>query len=246
MNRFLPGLLAISFAAPLALAAPAGATTIELSWSTCNPIVTTYTPTGPAENPDPIYLFVNGVGQEATHTGFEFRVNLENMGATLPDAWRFDAAGCQGPSQIVLHTFSLVKACPTFQGSNPTTTFSFGYEPNSFPGPPGAPPFRFALKVSNRYAAKAPPAGGAMQTLARVTFLHDFSVAGPTNPGFVCGGFEENVCVSLHPEGARWFDASGSPVDFVPGQASVYFRGDCRPVPAAPSTWGLIKGQYRR
>jgi hypothetical protein len=103
-----------------------------------------------------------------------------------------------------------------------------------------------ALQVSCRYPPTAAPPGGERRTLARAVFDHTFSVVGPTNPGYNCGGFEENLCVSLHPVGVRWFDAAGAPVDFVPGQSSIYFRGECRPVPAAPSSWGLIKGQYRR
>ncbi len=234
----------LALAALVVAPSPAAATTLDLSWDACTPVITNKVPTG--SPPDPIVLVVRAVGQVDPHTGFEFRIDMEDAGAVLPDAWRFDLAGCPGEGFISIRTDPTTAACPAFQGLPATVQTGIRYEPYALPGPLGAPPFRFALLVSSRYPVTGAPPAGAIRSLVRVVFNHRFSVLGPSDPGINCGGFERNLCLTVHPGSARWFDASGTPVPFDVGQSWLTFRGECYPVPVAPTTWGTIKGQFRR
>ncbi len=242
MRGFPHGLSwSLAFAASLTIVRLAPATTLDLSWNACTPVVTNKVPTG--SPPSPVVLVVRATGQSAPHTGFEFRVDFMDIDGSIPDAWRFDPYGCPGETFFSLQTDPPTPLCPAFQGTGATGVGGMTFFDNDSGF---GPPWRFALVVSRRYGATEAPPPGALRSLARVVFDHTYSVAGPGTPGLTCGGFERNLCLTVHPGSARWYDASGAPTSFQSGQSWLTFHDECMPVPVAPSTWGAIKSTYRR
>jgi hypothetical protein len=91
---------------------------------------------------------------------------------------------------------------------------------------------------------------GQRYYLADFLFDHTNSVSGPTTPGVDCGGFETAIfiklLVGLGPSGyqcsyLRYPDGIEFPFDA--GNILVSVNGS---VPATQTTWGQIKGVYRR
>ena len=229
----------------LGLAAPrsAPATTIDLSWNACSPIQAVI----PNAFPGPVSLFVSAIGQDELHFGYQFRFALSGQFGQVRDAWRFDAVGCQTPYflQVDTHPNAVVaKTCPAFAGPFTTTQqWSYQYElPET-----GVPGDMLSGFLSHTYEARSGPRDPAQRYfLGRFVFDHTFSVSGVTSPGIDCGGFEEPVCIELMPAHCSWRNLLGQPVAFNVGNGAVGFLESCTPLPAAPSTWGAIKVQYRR
>ena len=169
---------------------------VSLNWDTCTgPINKAVTPDSQAS------LYATVLGHSQPHLAYLVFVRLGsgNAGA-LRDAWRFDAAGCQGPSFILINHLappSIVKACPSFQGDLASIQIKdYSFDPLS--GRAGA-------VLANRY-----PAGNFTQVdpmqryfLAQFLFDHTFSVNGFGTPGNTCGGLEVGVCAHLTPDGCR-------------------------------------------
>ncbi len=233
------GLLLLDLAAPRS----APATTIDLSWNTCAPIQSVL----PDAAPGPISLYISAIGQAELHFGYQFRFALSGYNDSVPDAWHFDDAGCQTRSFLGIYTHPssfVAKACPAFGG--PFTTeevHAFGYAAPST----GVPANMLSGFVSHTYEARSGPREPTQRYfLARFEFDHTYSVPGVSTPGVDCGGFEQPICIELVPTQCWWRNLLGQQVGFGVGNGAVGFRESCTPLPAAPGTWGAIKGQYRR
>ena len=234
--------LALVAVAPTASAASG---VIDLSWHTCSPVVPH------VENPDPervLFLVASVLGNDETHDAYQLKFILASPGLTIPDAWRFDAAGCQEPGMLTIHNQSpalLVKACPSFQGP----TFSTQVKSYSLVvGEDGSPLMQGVL--SSSYPTGRTAVASQRYFLGAFLFDHTFSVPGPTTPGTDCGGFETPMVAELlmgtiddawQTSYRRRSDQQHVP--FVPGNTRVTVNGS---VPAAGPTWGGIKAAYRR
>ena len=225
--------------------------TVDLSWHDCSPIVTTVT--GPV--PDTYRLYVSAIGQQEAHQAYQVRLHVRSADySPLPDAWRFDSAGCQGSSRIEIRHLpppALAKSCPAFQGA----ASSMQLEDYVFDPLTG----RAHLILANRYPDGVPAPDPTVRSfLLGVDFHHEDSVTGVGKPGVACGGFETDMiisftvnlgchfgkCPSLPPP--SWLDMQGEEHEFAVGNGSVAFCGSCVTTPATAATWGSIKGQYRR
>jgi len=85
--------------------------------------------------------------------------------------------------------------------------------------------------------------------LGRFGFDLTAAVAGPSDPGNTCGGFEQPMCFKV--SHASWLDPTFIERSFIISSSAlaVSFNGPgpCfGAVPARPATWGSIKDQYRR
>jgi hypothetical protein len=113
--------LALLLVLAAAAAAPGPATavgTVDLSWNACSPVV----PTLERGAPGPVTLFASVVGQDQAHKSYQVRLYIDAYPLAFPDAWRFDAAGCQGSSFIEIRHLppaAVAKACPAMQGAVP-------------------------------------------------------------------------------------------------------------------------------
>src|SRR5262245_61596774 len=196
VTRFLLSALFLGAMATSAFAQGAA----SLNWDTCIGPINKAIPGGGVAD-----LNASVLGHNQPHKAYQVFVGLGsgNAGA-IRDAWRFDAAGCQGASLITINHLSpgtLSKACPSFQGA----LTSIQIKDYSFDALTG----KARAVCANTY-----PDGNTTQVnpairyfLAQFHFDHTFSVAGPTDPGNTCGGVEVGVCAHL--TSATWLTLAG-------------------------------------
>ena len=220
------------------------ATTIDLSWSGCTPIVAHYDPAGN----DPLGITVTAIGQAEIHRGYEFWIAVNGMSDELPDAWRFDAEGCQGLSRVWFWYLTPTgpRQCGQFQGAAPSLVIQ-SYQPA--PAHLARPPGTFVAVLANVYPEGSNRISPNVRyLLGRIEFDHRISTAGDGVPGESCGGYEQTLCFQLVPGRTNWVNAAGAEVPFEWGQSWLTFRNplECHgPVPASDATWGAIKAAYR-
>jgi hypothetical protein len=245
----------------LAVATPGHAANgvVDLTWGgTCTPIVQVITPTA-----GPTSMIASELGNDQTHNAYQVRVLIGSAARTVPDAWRFDAGGCQQVwnfNALSIHHVppaTAAKTCPAFQGTNP---ISYQLKHYAFVDPGGIHPTSIMRShLANTYPAGMTAVATTRYFLAQWVFDHTFSVAGATTPGVTCGGFETPMCVALL---TGWRNVSieggtssylrvsdGHEIPFDPGPndwLSTHGLAGCPGVlPAVNRTWGGIKSQYR-
>lgn len=231
---------------------------ISLSWNGCSPIVSDIS----SDGAHPYSAYVSVIGQSELHTAYQWYAYLRRVSDPypFPDAWRFDALGCQTSGLIRidhLPSATLAKTCPAFAGAGPATTQIKEF---SFNALTSRATIRFESIYPNGVAAVDP---NTRYFLGRVEFDHTFSVVGPGTPGadpgspaLTCGGFEADMRLSFLTECSdprfctqsyvNWLDPQGVGHAFEIENPTLTFCGSCGPTPAVRSTWGAIKGQYRR
>ncbi len=163
-------------------------------------------------------------------------------GGALPDAWRFDAGGCQPANYYELSTFFIVDPvliCPFLGGGT-----TWGPHQKTIAHDPITGTLR--LTTTMTYNMEMTPRDPARSYLIAHLYVdHTSSVNGSATVPGTCGGVERGVCIAI--EGA-WTDLAG--VEHAWPAATPYVTVNapgaaCSAVPAAATTWGAIKGQYR-
>ena len=207
--------------------------TVRLSWTNCDPVLQNLNFTGPGQSEK---LILSTVGSEDMHKGYRFKIKVGN-GGTMPDAWRFDAAGCNN-GQLSLSTALLNKACPAFQGTNPLPIFNYGYQVD------GANTATF--DILNAYDT-ADPAAATRYTLVQGTFDHLFSDSGPQDPAVACGNADAPMCFLLFY--TEFLNPDLTSNEFGIENDWVTWNGNTSPgcpgVQNEATTWGRVKGLYR-
>ena len=245
MNRWLLVLAAAGTVANPALAYGQG---VNLTWNSCTGVHEKTILSG-----QPASLYATVLGHSAEITAYQVSLTIATGAVepwkAVPDAWRFDIGGCQGPARL---TMDLVgsKACPNIVGAAPAAqTNTYVYDP-------------ITKVATSQLAIQFLAAGsGALNPttrylLARWTFDHTNSVDGDGTPGVSCGRLEQPMCIvmsQLNGPGATWKGTNGVETEWqydVPfantqGHLTCPCAVDPCPVPAENSTWGQIKGQYR-
>jgi hypothetical protein len=228
---------------------------VELTWgTTCTPIVQDITPTAA-----PTSMMASVTGNDQTHNSYQVRFLIGDATHNVPDAWRFDAAGCQGAPFITINHLppgSAAKTCPAFQGTNP----SIQIKDYSFVAPGG----QYASTLIRGVCANTYPAGftslaATRYFLTQFIFDHTSSVNGAGSPGVTCGGFETPMCIVLL-QGDRSNQTQGGTTSFItladglehpfdPSLTNYWLathgQGACQGTPVENKTWGQIKSQYR-
>jgi hypothetical protein len=219
-----------------------------ITWDSC---------TGPVQKtasaPGVYSLYVSVLGIDVPHKAYDVRVLYGDANQQVPDAWRFDAEGCQGGSFLLIeprpHAVAGSKVCPAFMDES---TPSLQIKDLRFVTPfePYANTL-LRLTLLNSYpngVATVDPL--TRYLLARFEFDHMYSVEGAGTPGLTCGGFESGVCFKL--TRANYLTMDGVETDFDrPGFAlqTATFNDiqltQCVANPVRPATWGQIKNQYR-
>ena len=251
-RRFHPALLGVllaAFAAAIASPAHAAHGVIDLSWGTCAPVVANLE--SPAAGP--LSLIVSVLGNDQTHNAYVVYFVIGSTDDTVPDAWRFDDAGCQAgflEMNPIPPTF-VAKTCPAFQGIGASMQIKdYDFVPPGFPfGVFSKTMMRGVL--ANTYPSGSTTLASQRYHLAHFRFDHTLSVAGPSTPGVSCGGYERPMIVTIGERGGQiqrvmcsYLRASdGLEFPFEAGNTVVTVNGS---LPARASTWGQIKGAYRR
>src|SRR5262249_47177909 len=97
---------------------------IRLSWGTCSPQVSQQNFQGPG-----VYTLVASArGVPLPNSGHDTQITIT---PDVPDAWRFDDAGCQGTGRLNLKAEALGADCPAMIGTNPLVITSYYLEPGS-------------------------------------------------------------------------------------------------------------------
>lgn len=252
----LPGVIAL-ISAVLMPGTGRSAPVLDLWWGDCSPIQRDRVlPSG--EVTSKLVVFVNGMDQP--HKAFQFNLYYGEHGlpcapVDVPDAWRYDFAGCQGASFFNMTTTSTSKTCPQLAGPNPAEIKDLSYDPAIS---------QMRLVIASGYAARVPDPNVTYR-LATITFDHTYAVTGAGVPGLTCGGFEKPICITtwggfnVHGDcyqgpypNASYLDENGVEHPFgAGGPGFATFRIDpsiqaCSlATPAEPKTWGSIKAQYR-
>jgi hypothetical protein len=225
----------------LPAALPAGADpSVRLSWGSCDPVVANQDFAGP----DTYRAVISGTGIAGTYIGFELQlIVLPSDGGPLPDAWRFDAAGCHTPTELDANYYGISKACPRFPGG------SFWTGLGAYIDHPGTPPNSLWIYLSLlESAVVTDPA--TRYALVEVLFDRSRSVVGPGTPGETCGGAEVPVCLYLAEAHLYPPDPPDVPMTLenagITWQGAHYGDGICSAaIPVQPSTWGRLKALFR-
>ena len=235
--------LLLAFAIVSILACPATTRAanglVDMTWDGC---------TGPVDKtPAPadfLSLFVTVSGMDQAHRAYDVRFLYGNASQEVPDAWRFDAEGCQTNARIQQDFAS--KECPSFaqETDSSATIRAVGFVP---------PTDAYAITLMRVIFAHAYAPGNAVDPatrhlLERIQFDLNDAVAGP-GTATTCGGFEQAICFAI--THATFLDLDRNEVPFVRARTplTVSFNGPIATcpgvVPVRPETWGSIKSQYR-
>jgi len=175
---------------------------------------------------------VTGLAEPFTAFAVDIEIAAQD-GQPLPDAWRFDEAGCRGTSGVSWKT----KVSP---GSSCGSLYDFTESPIpatsiTFDGA------RLHLSLLLEVGAPADPVPGA-ESLVAIARLQSF--------GGSCEGADDPTCFLLRslrfrrPDGS-WFEAERPIAVITLNAASFDGPAACAAVPARAATWGAVKGTYR-
>lgn len=213
--------------------------TVDMTWDNC---------TGPVDKTTnvaaPYSLFITVIGHDEGQKGYDVRVLYGNASQLVPDAWRFDADGCQGSTLISQDISS--KACPPFHqdSGHPLQIRKVDFSPSFDPYPQTL----MRVLLANVYDPVTSVNPGTRYLLERIGFDLTYAVPGPTLPPGTCGGFEQPMCFKV--SSASFLDLDNIEKAFNRSIQSlaVSFNGPgaCEgAVPVQVKTWGSIKNQYR-
>jgi len=202
---------------------------IRMSWATCDPQTANQNFNGPG-----IYNLVVAVRDlPASTTGHDTRIRIDfpsQYFTALPDAWRFDSAGCHGPGEFNAHPAS-GGGWPGL-GTNLVTTAGYSIDPDG----------TAELDLTANYdVLTADP--NTRYVLWNIAFDHSSSILLSDSDMKTC----DNAAVSIQ----FYLDSQivlgdGTRVDTTPeaDDRPVTWQGP-PPVRTQPTTWGHIKGLYR-
>jgi hypothetical protein len=235
-------ILRLTFLSCLAFAGVSEAAigTIDLSWDGC---------TGPVDKttttPGVYSLFITEVGQDQAARAYDVRLVYGNATQEVPDAWRFDAEGCETGAAIQLDFAS--KVCPSFaqETDSSATIRVVGFVPPSDPYATTLMRILFA----HAYAPGNPVEPATRHLLERIQFDMNDAVVG-AGTATTCGGFEQAICFALTYATFLDLDRNEVPFNRARTPLTVSFDGPIATcpgvVPVRAETWGSIKSQYRQ
>jgi hypothetical protein len=171
---------------------------------------------------------------------------LPQDGLAFPDAWRFDADGCQFSARSITNFLPppIETGCQTLASQSPiasaATTCTFDT---------GTRRLRVDLAVELTGIASNPNPALAY-FVASVPFDHFASVAGAANSPGTCGGVERAMCIRLtslaiEDGEEHWIEAARPNSVLTVNAAALGGPTACAAVPTRASTWGGLKGSYR-
>jgi hypothetical protein len=222
----------------LGFAAPADAQAfIDMNWSGCFGVAATVTNVNytTAANYD---LYISAIGLDAApgelYWGHDVSVLI---GPNLPDAWRFDPAGCETTNFVEVGYLNTgVAGCGGLRNGEDVPINTYTYDAITGVA---------EIEGSDAYAA----AGGRLAVptttylLYRFRFPLDESICAGTAQKICFAGKRNDFAVGTEPATAHLYNPPWRTV-----WASFNDDGNtlpCPAVPTNPSTWGRLKGLYR-
>ena len=235
---------AMPFLLLLALVDPARAAgVVSLTWDGCTGPLSKAV--APGSTPE---LYVSLIGQSDVLASYGFNLlfsrdcsDPNHPGGAVPDAWRFDPAGCQGGLlQIDAAVSPAIAGCANLGAVTVVPLARYDYVDAT-----GGTVFHFTREFAN--GSFVTPDPSKRYLVVRLRFFQEFGVVGPSGPD-ACGGLETPLCIQLvdtrYSTGAAevaWARANACVSVNDPNRTS----GCDDPTPARATTWGAIRGQYR-
>ncbi|MEP7028273.1 MAG: hypothetical protein ABI960_06735 [Candidatus Eisenbacteria bacterium] len=237
VTRFLASILLLGATASTSFAQGS----VSINWTSC---------TGPIDIANPggakVTALLSVLGMSTPNKAYQWVVTAGSPGG-LKDAWRFDAAGCQGSSQILV-THNIAKVCAPLMG---TAGPSLQITDWSYDSGTGKAKATLANSYPNGavYSTGTTPAATTRYLLGGIVFDETYSVAGPGDPPNTCGGIEAPVC--FHITSASWLDLNSTESNWTVANEWITSNDPNNnsrcpgATPAAAKTWGQVKSQYR-
>lgn len=185
------------------------------------------------------YTLVESVtGLDPVLFGHDSRIKISPGGASYPDAWNFDDAGCNAGFLSVVSTAVNATTCPSLKGANSSPINSWAYDPVSNS-------FKLALTIT---FDPFDPNPATRYTMWKIVFDHTNSVPGSDggdpatcdhlDQGLLIDAFNGTVIFNTTSGG----DLVGQPQ---PGDRNPVTTNGGPAVPTQSGTWAKLKGQYR-
>jgi len=170
---------------------------------------------------------------------------LPQDGLAFPDAWRFDADGCQAsawrgtdylPPPVETGCRSL--AWQAIIGSAVTTC---AFDPETR---------KLRIDLAVEFTSAAAPDPRLAYLVGSVPFDHFASVVGTAGAPESCGGLERAVCIHLltlaiEDGDGNWIEAARPTSVLTVNAATLGGPAACAAVPARAATWGAVRVLYR-
>jgi len=197
----------------------------RLSWGTCSPQVSNQDFHGP----DVYSLDLSFTGISSPNVGHDTNITIR---PSVPDAWRFDVAGCQTLDGIGAVSSALGKSCPAMIGTHPLSILAYNIDPS------GSATLRLACTYDT-----FTPDPSKRYVVWKISFNHQYSVLGSDADPNTCDGaglkLEFFAWPSILLASNRTVAPTPEPLDM-----PVTWNGDT-PVRTQVTTWGRLKSLYR-
>jgi len=194
----------------------------RLSWGTCDPQVHDQTFTGPGH----YVLVLSAVGSANTNVGHDSELRIR---PAVPDAWRFDDAGCQS-GRLGLQVAG-IDSCPPMVGTNPLAITSYFLDVD------GSAALRLAIVYDDLTIT-----ANQRYILWKIDFDHTHSTPGSDADPATCDGASIPLNLTVLPQ----ILISGGlalPLAMEPNDLPATWNGG--QVKTQPVTWGRVKALYR-
>jgi len=198
----------------------------RLSWDTCSPQVANQNFSGPA-----VYnLVISVTGSATTNVGHDSELRLL---PAVPDAWRFDGAGCQTTGRLNLQVAGIGDTCPAMLGANPLAITSY------FVDVDGSAKLRLSVTYDDLATAQ-----DQRYVLWKIAFDHTHSIAGTDADPATCDGASTPLNFSVTTQIALPGGLLITPT-MEPADLPVTWNGGSSSTRTKNMTWGRLKGLYR-
>jgi len=190
-----------------------------------------------------LWVWVKNLTPDNENVGFQIFLTCSTSIEDVPDAWRFDDAGCQTGR----FASDQGGSCPSMLGTDPVGIVQVEHD---------ATEHRMIFGYTVSYNPMI-PAPGTVYTLWHLSFDHSLSVAGSDGNLATCDHVDDPVCFMiaapndpafqsylLSPSQVKTPFAFGNPPD---QYASWNASANCPQAidPTEPGTWGRVKSLYR-
>jgi len=199
----------------------------RLSWGTCAPQVGNQNFAGPG-----VYTLVLSVeGSATTNVGHDSELRIR---PAVPDAWRFDDAGCQTGSGLNLSNPSLGDSCPAMLGANPLAITSYAIDLD------GSAMLRLAIVYDDLTTL-----ANQRYVLWKIAFDHTHSIAGTDADPSTCDGASSALDFTVIPQ-ILLTNGIALAAAMEPNDVAITWNGGSGvKTRVQATTWGRMKALYR-
>jgi len=195
----------------------------RLSWGTCESQVPDQDFAGPAE----YTLVLSAHGPVSSNYGHDTEMRIR---PAVPDAWRFDDAGCQTGARLTLDA-KPTESCPVMRGANPLPITAYFIDAD------GSVVVRLAVAYDDMTTIE-----NQRYVLWNIGFDHTHSIAGVDSDPATCDGAGQPLNFSVI---SHIVLTSGTLVVLAPDPADQPVTWNHGSVRTQPVTWGRVKALYR-